>query len=104
MKRIVVSDKRAGIGWFDADNAQAWEETTRWDGRNHVSRATGSQWHHERLWRTASGAWAVEFWSNYQGEVDGCRTATPDQAAEWFVRCELEPPPELAEAVRQLEL
>ena len=27
----------------------SWEEATRWDGNNNISKATGSQWEHETL-------------------------------------------------------
>ncbi|MBZ5574867.1 MAG: hypothetical protein LAO09_23685 [Acidobacteriia bacterium] len=46
MTRQALTD---GSGaWFDRSAAEAFEESTTWDGRNHISDATGSQWNHER--------------------------------------------------------
>lgn len=50
MNRIVLTD---GSGrWFDGEKAQQWEEETYWNGNNHISKTTGSQWEHETLYRT----------------------------------------------------
>ncbi|MBI3204511.1 MAG: hypothetical protein HYZ29_23450 [Myxococcales bacterium] len=36
----------------DTDNASKhWEEETRWNGNNHISMATGTQWDHQALYR-----------------------------------------------------
>jgi hypothetical protein len=32
-----------------------WPEAIYWDGSNQISKATGSQWNHETLYRSARG-------------------------------------------------
>ena len=56
--RIVIQDEEGeSTGrWFDPEKAEKWEEATRWTWQNHISRATGSQWEHEELSRTAGAA------------------------------------------------
>ena len=45
MRRQATTD---GSGsWFDLDKAESFEEETQWNGNNHISKATGSQWEHE---------------------------------------------------------
>ena len=52
--------RRPLIGWFDRDAAKGrYDEDTRWDGSNHVSVATGSQWDHEMLYRTPQDRWVL---------------------------------------------
>lgn len=79
---------RINIGngqWFDRDRAQSWEESTRWDGHNHISRVTGSQWEHERLYRTAGGAWIVYAWSQWQGGHRTYRRMSESDAHAWLI-------------------
>lgn len=52
-----------GGGWFDVDKARHWEEATFWNGNNRVSLATGDQFEHEALYRSARGAWILHSWS-----------------------------------------
>ena len=79
MNRIPLTD---GTGrWFDASKAEEWDEDTRWDGNNHISIATGSQWHHERLYRTAGGVWIMHSSSNNQGSKDEFDEISADAAA-----------------------
>ena len=72
-------------GWFDTDKATMHDEATRWNGNNHISVATGSQWYHEALYRTRSGAWVLHAWSNYQGSAPAWATIDTARAAEWLV-------------------
>jgi len=90
--------------WFNPDAAQKWEEATRWDGSNHISLATGSQWNHEILYRTASGAWVLHWWSQWQGSAPSYRDISAKEAAAWLVRCDHEPPAALAEYVSEMEV
>ena len=92
-----------GGGWYDPDKAETWEEGTRWDGRNHVSLATGSQWDHEELHRTAKGVWVLRRWSQWQGSRETHERIDAEAAAEWLVRNGREPPAELAEEVAAAE-
>jgi hypothetical protein len=66
MKRV----KLGGGRWFDRDKATAYEDDTRWDGHNHISVATGSQWVRATLWRTASGMWILETNGLYEVTYD----------------------------------
>jgi len=55
------------VGWFSRDAAAEYHEDTYWDGNNHISLATGSQWVHEVLLHTAGGRWVLARWSQWQG-------------------------------------
>ena len=82
MSRIVLTD---GSGrWFDDAKAKRWEEETRWNGNNHVSKATGSQWEHETLYRTAGGIYVVHHSSQWQGSTDTIEEVTASDAAKWL--------------------
>jgi len=74
--------------WFSTEKAEAFEEGRDWDGRNHISRATGSQWEHQRLYHTASGRWVLNHWSQYQGHPETYEIIDDEQAITWLVRNE----------------
>ena len=74
------------LGWFDYDKVQKFREDTEWDGSNHISVATGSQWDHEMLLRTAQGRWVLMTYSNRQGVMDGYRFVKDAEAREWLLR------------------
>ncbi len=83
MARINVTDDEGTlIGWFDDHKAQSWDEATRRDGNNHISRATGSEWAHERLYRTAGSRWVLHWWSRAQ---DRYRFVAEDEARTWLL-------------------
>ncbi|MDD3380017.1 MAG: hypothetical protein PHD68_02215 [Rugosibacter sp.] len=71
--------------WFDMDVAESFGEDTWWNGNNHISRATGSQWEHEMLWRTKSGKWVLNHWSQMQGSRETWEEIDNEQAAKWLV-------------------
>lgn len=81
MNRIVTGDGR----WFDADKAQLWGERREHDGRNYISQATGSQWEHERLYRTAKGSWVLRSWSDWQGSRESYRRVDDSEAHVWLL-------------------
>jgi hypothetical protein len=83
MDRIKLTD---GSGrWFNADAAQAWEESTYWDGHNYISHATGSQWEHERMYKTKGGVYVLHSWSQWQGTGPGSyEQISADDAARWL--------------------
>ena len=82
----------------DTGNAsQHWEENTRWDGRNHISVNTGSQWHHETLYRSRRGRYYLERTSNYQGDTPTAEWIDNREAARWLLLNEHELPEELQE-------
>lgn len=82
MSRIVLTD---GSGrWFDSKKAKSWKEETRWNGNNHVSLATGSQWDHEMLFRTAGGIYVLNHWSQWQGSRETYEEISAADAARWL--------------------
>jgi len=84
---IIVDTERA---------AQHWEESTDWDGRNHINRATGSQWYHEDLYRSKKGRYYLVSSSNYQCTRDSAEELTPREAAIWLLKNGHDLPEELA--------
>jgi hypothetical protein len=71
---------------LDRDRAtQSWEEGTRWNGHNQISRATGSEWHHETLHRSAKGRYWIESASNFEGTAPAGRLITNREAAAWLL-------------------
>lgn len=86
MGRINVIDEYGRlVGWFDGDKADCFWESVRWDGHNNVSAATGSQWHHEALYRTAMGRWVLHEWSDWEGGEDSYCFVGEDEAREWLL-------------------
>jgi len=68
------------------ENATAsWDEAVRWDGRNHVSVATGSQWEHETLYRSRKGRYWLEHSSQWEGSVSYAEWLSPQGAARWLL-------------------
>jgi len=73
-------------GRFDASAAERWVEGCTFDGRNHISCATGSEWDHESLYRTKTGGrWVVRSYSDWQGAPDFYRFVSPEDACRWLV-------------------
>lgn len=94
-----------GGGWFDVGRAQRYGEGTHWDGRNLISSATGQQFAHETLYRTAKGAWVLHEFSEWQGTGPGSYTAIDDRAAaSWLVRNGHDVPDELTAVTAEAEL
>jgi len=87
----------------DTDNAtQSWKEDTRWDGNNHISVATGSQWDHQRLYRSRKGRFYVECTSQWQGRLDRAEWISLHQAAAWLLANDEELPPDLEGVVDEV--
>jgi hypothetical protein len=99
MKRQPLSDGR----WFDMDRAERFQQDTYWDGQNHISRATGSQWNHQILFRTASQRWILRSWSQWEGSGETWDEISDDDAARWLVRNGHDHP-DAAEAIAELEV
>ena len=84
----------------NTDNAtESWDEAQSWDGNNHISVATGSQWSHERLHRSRKGRYYTEHWSNYQGSREYVEWVSNRQAVVWLITNGHDLPEEL-EALR----
>lgn len=75
--------------------SQSWEEATFWDGNNHISRATGSQWDHETLHRSRKGRYWVECTSQRQGTRAHAEWFSDHKAAQWLLHNEHELPEDL---------
>ena len=71
--------------WFDDDKAKTFHESTTWDGNNHISDVTGSQWEHELLYRTPKGTWVLHAWSQWQGARSSYDTISEARAIEWLI-------------------
>ena len=78
-------DERTLAGWFSPESAERFDEATRWDGNNHVSVTSGSQWDHQSLYRTLKGAWVIHRWSQWQGSTPIWQFVSPDQARKWLL-------------------
>jgi hypothetical protein len=82
---------------------QSWEEDTRWDGRNHISLVTGSQFEHETLYLSAKGRYYVEHRSQWQGSTPSARWLEPAEAAAWLLLNNHDLPEDLQEAAEGVE-
>jgi hypothetical protein len=81
--RIVLTDQSGR--WFFEDAATAFREGTYWDGNNHVSLATGSQWDHEWLYYTPSGLWVLSRYSGH-GNPTTHEEVNEATAIDWLAR------------------
>lgn len=86
MGRQALDDGR----WFNTGKAEKFEESTFWNGNNHISRATRTQWDHEALYRTKGGRWILHSWSQWQGSRESWSEISNDEAARWLVKNEHE--------------
>lgn len=70
----------------DTDKAIAsWTEATRWNGSNHISKATGSQWTHEKLYKSSKGHYYVVRDSQWQGSAPFAYWLSDQEAASWLL-------------------
>lgn len=106
MKRIALTENGEKTGrFFDTDKATKYDEITYWNGKNHISKATGSQWNHEVLYKTTSGKWVLNCYFQYSGTVETYEIISPADAAMWFVKNECAGfPPEIADEIASLEV
>ena len=95
-----------GGGWFNLARAQAFGEDSWWNGSNHISRATGSQWEHERLFITRKGVYVLNRSSDYQGSGESWTRISAKEGVEWLIRNEHEIPQDkaLQEALASTEV
>lgn len=102
MKRIALTD---GSGrWFDREKSIHFDEDTYWNGHNHISKATGSQWEHQRLYRTAGGRWILASWSAYQEVRDSYEEINDAAATVWLVLNGHDAHPSVSEQYSALEI
>lgn len=88
---------------LDTDKAaRSWGETTYWDGSNHISRATGSQWEHETLYLSRKGNYWVEHVSQWQGSTPKGAIVSKQEAAEWLLKNNYNLPKDLKDYEEQI--
>lgn len=88
---------------IDTENAsQSWDEDTHWDGSNQISRATGSQWCHEKLCRSRKGRYYKECWSQWQGSTPHVEWVSEREAIRWLLLMGHDVPEELAHLVEDI--
>jgi hypothetical protein len=90
-----------GYIYDTAASTDSWEEQTEFDGNNHISLATGSQWNHEKLYVTGNARFFVHWWSQWQGSRDRLFPLTHAEAAEWLIRNQYELPASLAGVLKE---
>ena len=82
MARYRMSD---GMVVDTLKSSAMWREGTRWNGNNHISLATGSQWDHETLDRSRRGRYYVESESQWQGSTPSAEWVSNEEAARWLL-------------------
>lgn len=90
----VINTEKAKHTWRDADD---------WDGRNRISRATGSQWHDQQLRVSKKGRYYLETLSRVQGQSDHCEWISEEEAVRWLLHNDHEVPEGLTHLVDQVE-
>ena len=81
---------------------KSWGEELDWDGNNHISRATGSQWDHEELYRSSKGRYYLEHTSQWQDSRPHAEFITNEEAALWLLANDYELPQDLKEFEEQI--
>ena len=79
-----------------------WDEDTYWDGRNYISKPTGSQWEHQTLYRSAKGRYYLLHHSQWQGSRSHAEFVPAYEAAAWMLANGHELPDELATHADQM--
>ncbi len=85
-----------------ANASESWEEDTRWDGNNHISVATGSQWNHQTLYRSRRGRFYIVHTSQWQGSLPSAEWVSEREAVRWLLANNEEVPAELAALVAEV--
>ena len=84
----------------DTENSTSrWGEERDHDGSNFISRATGSQWEHQTLFRSRRGRYYVVHVSDWQGSHPHAEWVSPEEATRWLVLNEHEVPDDLKKHV-----
>ena len=73
-------------GFVDIGSAERFDESTYFDGKNHISSATDSEWNHEALYRTKKGNWVLEKCSQTQGTKAIWTEIDPLTACNWLIK------------------
>lgn len=72
--------------WFDVESATKYAEETYWNGSNNISVATGNQWNHETMYKTATGNWVLYSSSQWQGSSESYESLTLAEAVPWLIK------------------
>lgn len=83
--------------------SESWEERTKWNGSNHISVNTGSQWSHEILHRSRKGRYYIERWSQYQGSRSSAEWISNEEAVRWLLLNECDLPDDLKPLQAEVE-
>jgi hypothetical protein len=85
------------------ENAQQhWNEDTYFDGRNRISKATGTQWDHQTLYKSRKGRYYLENSSQWQGSHDSAEWVSNEEAARWLLANGEDLPADLAKLEAQI--
>ena len=84
MNRIAITEGNGS--WFDSEKAECFKEHSDHDGRNYISKATGSQWYHEAIYLTKGGKFVLNYWSDFQGSRETYEEIPKEAAAAWFAK------------------
>ena len=68
--------------------ARQWAERTDWNGRNHISRASGTEWDHQTLYRSRKGRYYIEHTSQWEGKLPRAEWVSDHEAARWLLLME----------------
>lgn len=74
---------------------ETWQESTWWNGSNWISRATGSQWEHQRLYKSRKNRYYVVCTSQWQGVATRAEWLSEEDAARWLITNEHDLPEDL---------
>lgn len=87
MSREVLRDVNGETtGFFNPETSQEYDEGSVWNGSNHISLATGSQWDHEKLYKTKKGSWVLWHFSSWQGVLDRYEEIDEANALVWLLK------------------
>lgn len=100
--RVTLTD---GSGrWFSQKKAELFNEATYHDGRNSISKATGSQFKHEALYRTKGGRFILNQYADIQGSRESYEEISNVEAAIWFSVNESDPHTACEKEFNELEI
>jgi hypothetical protein len=87
----------------DTDQSiQQWKESITWNGNNMVSKATGSQWDHETMYRSKRGRYYIERTTQWQGRPNYAYWLSEQEACAWLIINEHLVPDDLLQFVDQI--
>lgn len=81
----------------------SWEEETDWNGNNNISRATGSQWEHETLYKSTKGRYYIVHNSQWQGSLPSAHFVEPAEATKWLLLMDHDLPKDLEQHAEQVQ-